>query len=406
MFSDFCNFMQTSPFLFSNLISIFREDAWKDYFPRRKLSSHIKVTADNELGSKDPNLYSGDIFVCLEQTLLECFGVIRNNMFIVYKQDSLLEVYDVLYLSGCYLTIDQEICRIFQYTNNKNPRIAFKSKSDISIEVWCEELKKAGDFKKFRDFYELGDRIGYGKFSEVHLAVEKSTNKNWAVKLMKRKGINSKEREMIYNEITILKLLDHKRIVKMKESFYNSTLTLLVEEYLEGESLLKSMKSLNELQMKSIIRQIADVLNYIHEFGIIHRDIKLENILFENSDRVNIKVIDFGLGSFIIPGKKHQGLCGTVGYTAPEMYSNNGYTQAVDMWSLGVVAYALLVHKLPFNGYNKDEIILATVQNEPDYTEFDKFSPETKEFVSNLLQKNPDLRLTAAEALCHPWLIV
>ena len=403
-FPEFDRFIEIHPSIYLKLISVFRETIWKDYTIGIKSPGPVHICENTRKELKPSIIFSGTILIGLTDPLKEYFAVIKNDFFMVYKSDKLSEICEVVILSDCYLRTEQSECSIWQYFCDK-PRIIFKSNPSIAIETWVKKLTKAGHFKKFRDHYELGDRIGYGKYSDVHLAVENATKKLWVVKIMKQKHVNSVERVLIHNEITVLKILHHKNIVKIKESFNNSTFTLLVEEYLEGKTLRESLGKLNENQIKEIIKQILHVLKYIHEAGIIHGDIKLENILFTKNNKTDVKVVDFGLSSYIIPGKKHQRIVGTIGYTAPEMILKSGFNEAVDVWSLGVVAYALLLQKLPYEGNNEQEIISATIDYEPDFSEFKKFSANSKDFVKKLLEKSPNLRLTASEALNHPWLL-
>ena len=202
-----------------------------------------------------------------------------------------------------------------------------------------------------------------------------------------------------------MKTLDHKAVVKIKEVFSNSTHTIIIEEYLKGGSLDKRIAELDENKAKHIIYQVLDALCYIHEAGVLHRDIKMENIIFVDEERLNIKLVDFGLAEYALPGKVFNNTCGTIGYTAPEMHCGRGYGLAIDIWSVGVLAYALLMKKLPFKGANHDEITNATLDDEADFSGFSFFSLHAEEFVKELLQKDPRRRPTAEEALKSKWFL-
>ncbi|OMJ79050.1 hypothetical protein SteCoe_20995 [Stentor coeruleus] len=397
-YADFENFIEKYPEVYSNFARVFREPIWKDY---SLTNADFLKGFHNDTMLKE--FFCGDILLYINEGSFECFGTIRENLFIVFDSDKLVSVIDAIFLKGCYLNIDENKCMIFQYTTPM-PRMTFEPRSRYKIDDWEQQLKKSGDIKKFRDLYELGYHIGHGKFSVVYTALEKNTNKTWAVKIMKRKITNSIERELIHNEINILKILNHQNIVKMKDTFLNSSRTLIIEEFLDGGSLENYVGLLTENDIKIVAKQLLDVISYIHEVGVIHRDIKLDNVLLaEKSDIMTVKLVDFGLSIFAMPGKILNGVCGTVGYTAPEIYSENGYGNKVDIWSLGVLIYVMLAKKMPFRGNCNQDIIEATINREPDFEELASFSPQAMEFVKKLLRKNPKERPRAVNARKHEW---
>jgi tRNA A-37 threonylcarbamoyl transferase component Bud32 len=395
--TDFELFLKDYPGIFSSFLSIFHESDWKEYIPYGKSSSLCFQSKEKSC----KKVLSGGLFMYDNDIKKESYGIIRNNLFILYSSDRLL-VIDVIHLSGISFKLENNRCKLYQYTSN-NCRIEFESRSDTKIETWAESLKNAGGIRKFGDLYDLRDRIGHGKFSDVHMIIEKSTNQTWAVKIIKIKKQTRIERELIHNEISILKLLNSKYIISIKEVFCNCNHTLIIEEYLDRGSLDKRLETLDEPDINLIVRQLLEALTYIHDSGVIHRDIKLENIVFCNLNCTDIKLIDFGLSCFIVPGKVYRDMCGTIGYTAPEIHSGQGYGQSVDVWSVGVVTYYLLLKKMPFRGNSQTDIIQSTLNDLPDFSKLEKFSTEAVNFVKFILEKNPNLRPTAAQALEHTW---
>ena len=135
--------------------------------------------------------------------------------------------------------------------------------------------------------------------------------------------LDQSEREMIRKEISILSCLNHKGIVKIKEVFDSHKYILIVMEYVEGGDLFRKIKSqqANEVYVKRIIRKVLKALKYMHKLGIMHRDLKPENILLvEKEDTVCVKLIDFGLSTYMMPNQLKDFCCGTIGYSAPEIF--------------------------------------------------------------------------------------
>ena len=154
---------------------------------------------------------------------------------------------------------------------------------------------------------------------------------------------------------------------------------------------------------------IIFLLFYLNIFGIVHRDIKPENILLtNNSKNFNIKLIDFGLGIILGPNEKSEQPFGTVSYVAPEVLSGKKYDKSVDIWSLGILSYLLLVGRLPFNDSNDDENEIArqTINEPPLFIEkkWTIISNEAKDFVIKCLEKDPKNRININEILNHKWL--
>lgn len=165
----------------------------------------------------------------------------------------------------------------------------------------------------------------------------------------------------INNEISILKLVDHPNIVKLFEVFEDEGQYYLVMELMTGGDLfgkLKQKKVFTEAEASNLIRPIIDAINYLHSLNIIHRDIKLENLLYSTDDPSSrmIKVSDFGLARFISLETLASTTCGTPGYVAPEILYQTKYGKECDYWSIGVVLYTMLCGYMPF--YDKDTLAL------------------------------------------------
>ena len=152
--------------------------------------------------------------------------------------------------------------------------------------------------------------------------------------------------------------------------------------------------------------QIAIGVKYLHEFGIVHRDLKLENIMMsDSSDGAIPQIVDFGLAKIIGPSNTASEPFGTLGYVAPEVLRKQPYTFSCDVWSLGCIIYALLSGSLPFDHESQKETIRMTLSDELvfDLPCWDDVSPDAKDLVKKLMQKDPRNRISLANMLAHPW---
>ncbi len=162
----------------------------------------------------------------------------------------------------------------------------------------------------------------------------------------------------------------------------------------------------SEEECCKVIRPLLESVAYLHDLGIVHRDLKPENILCgENLE--DLKIADFGLSKMILPTEKMEAACGTLSYVAPEVLTLQGYGREADLWSVGVIMFLLLCGKLPFDGDDQSEIIRLTVQAElkTNPNVWNKLSDEVKSLIKGLLNKNPKERISARDALRHPFIL-
>ena len=256
--------------------------------------------------------------------------------------------------------------------------------------------------------------LGEGHHGSVRQCINRSTGKRHAVKSI-CKSAPSVNIRGIQREVSLLKSLKHDRILQLDEIYEDSEYVHLVTELCTGGELFDKIveKSstgrgcFSEDEAARILCQLLEAVLYLHKNDVVHRDIKPENIMFETSDEdSNIKLIDFGLA------RKHKQsdapmstIVGTPYYLAPCVL-NKSYDRSVDLWSVGVIAYILLCGYPPFNGANNKEVY-ASVQKGLFYfpsAEWGHVSHAAKDFVIRLLQTNPKRRMTAEQALAHPWI--
>ncbi|CAI4038913.1 hypothetical protein SMKI_06G2650 [Saccharomyces mikatae IFO 1815] len=273
----------------------------------------------------------------------------------------------------------------------------------------------------FRDFSIIDEVVGQGAFATVKKAIERTTGKTFAVKIIsKRKVIGNMDG--VTRELEVLQKLNHPRIVRLKGFYEDADSYYMVMEFVSGGDLMDFVAAhgaVGEDAGREISRQILTAVKYIHSMGISHRDLKPDNILIEQDDPVLVKITDFGLAKVQGNGSFMKTFCGTLAYVAPEVIrgkdssaspdeyeERNEYSSLVDMWSMGCLVYVILTGHLPFSGSTQDQLykqIGRGSYHEGPLKDF-RISEEARDFIDSLLQVDPSNRLTAAKALDHPWI--
>lgn len=262
------------------------------------------------------------------------------------------------------------------------------------------------DIKKIFEFKEV---LGSGAFSEVVLAEEKVTGKLFAVKCIPKKALKGKE-SSIENEITVLKKIKHENIVALEDIYESPSHLYLVMQLVSGGELFDRIVEkgfYTEKDASTLIRQVLDAVFYLHRLGIVHRDLKPENLLyFSQEGESKIMISDFGLSKMEGKGDVMSTACGTPGYVAPEVLAQKPYSKAVDCWSIGVIAYILLCGYPPFYDENDSKLFeqILKADYEFDSPYWDDISDSAKDFISHLMEKDPNKRYTCEQALRHPWI--
>jgi serine/threonine protein kinase len=209
------------------------------------------------------------------------------------------------------------------------------------------------------DFYKFVKLIGKGAFGKVTLGIHKLTGKYVAIKAIDKNYMKDDfSKKKVFQEVFILKKIRHSNIIRLLEVFESPKHFLMVMEYADGGDLLqfvKQRKRLEELDAKYIFKQIVYGLGHCHCRSVLHRDIKLDNILMDLEG--SIKICDFGVSRIINKGQLIQEQCGTPAYLAPEIIADEGYEGFyVDIWSLGVLLYAMLQGTVPFKASNLQDL--------------------------------------------------
>ncbi|KAF3626751.1 CDPK-related kinase 4 [Capsicum annuum] len=275
--------------------------------------------------------------------------------------------------------------------------------------------KSFGYPKNLTSKYDLGKEVGRGHFGHTCMAKGKKgelKNQPVAVKIIsKAKMTTAISIEDVRREVKILKALSgHQNLVKFYDAFEDVNNVYIVMELCEGGELLDRILSrggrYTEEDAKSIVVQILNVVAFCHLQGVVHRDLKPENFLFAKKDEDSLmKVIDFGLSDFIRPEQRLNDIVGSAYYVAPEVL-HRSYSIEADMWSIGVITYILLCGSRPFWARTESGIFRSVLRADPNFEDspWPAVSAEARDFVKRLLNKDHRKRMTASQALAHPWL--
>ncbi|XP_004502721.1 CDPK-related kinase 4-like [Cicer arietinum] len=275
--------------------------------------------------------------------------------------------------------------------------------------------KSFGYGKNFGAKFELVKEVGRGHFGHTCWAKGKKgelKGQSVAVKIItKAKMTSAIAIEDVRREVKMLKALSgHRNLVKFYDAFEDVNNVYIVMELCEGGELLDRILErggrYTEKDAKAILVQILSVVAFCHLQGVVHRDLKPENFLFVSKDEDSVmKVIDFGLSDFVRPDQRLNDIVGSAYYVAPEVL-HRSYSVEGDLWSIGVISYILLCGSRPFWARTESGIFRSVLRANPNFddTPWPSISPEAKDFVKRLLNKDHRKRMSAAQALSHPWL--
>ncbi|KAJ9561895.1 hypothetical protein OSB04_007055 [Centaurea solstitialis] len=300
-------------------------------------------------------------------------------------------------------------------SSNNNNRNKMKNKATSRRQNGVISCGKRTDFGYLKDFdqrYSIGKLLGHGQFGYTYVATDKTNGDRVAVKKIdKNKMILPIAVEDVKREVRILKALSgHENVVQFHNAFEDDSYVYIAMELCEGGELLDRILSkkdsrYTEKDAAIVVRQMLKVAAQCHLHGLVHRDMKPENFLFKSpKEDSHLKATDFGLSDFIRPGKKFTDIVGSAYYVAPEVLKRKSGPES-DVWSIGVITYILLCGRRPFWDKTEDGIFKEVLRNKPDFRRkpWPNISTSARDFVKKLLVKDPRARLTAAQALSHPW---
>ncbi|XP_033973732.1 calcium/calmodulin-dependent protein kinase (CaM kinase) II beta 1 isoform X13 [Trematomus bernacchii] len=263
---------------------------------------------------------------------------------------------------------------------------------------------------RFTDECQLYEELGKGAFSVVRRCVKLCTGQEYAAKIINTKKLSARDHQKLEREARICRLLKHSNIVRLHDSISEEGFHYLLFDLVTGGELFEDIVAreyYSEADASHCIQQILEAVLHCHQMGVVHRDLKPENLLLASKCKnAAVKLADFGL-AIEVQGEQQAwfGFAGTPGYLSPEVLRKEAYGKPVDIWACGVILYILLVGYPPFWDEDQHKLYQQIKAGAYDFPspEWDTVTPEAKNLINQMLTINPAKRITAQEALKHPW---
>ena len=266
------------------------------------------------------------------------------------------------------------------------------------------------DIKKF---YEFGEKLGSGKFGLVTEGFEIKTNKKVAIKTINKLKLEGIEHEMVRTEVEVMFFCRHQNIAKCLDHFEDYENIYIVLEFYSGGTLITFLSVqetiLPESKVKEVLYQIAKGIEYLHYFGIMHRDLKPDNLMMSSKDYNNslVKIVDFGLSKIHGIKELSNDSYGTLSFASPEIINRRFYNNTIDIWSLGVLTYYLIAGYLPFTNKGSDTTkianLITNMSERYDDVIWGRFSLLVRDLTEKCLEKDYENRIGIKEFLNHGW---
>jgi hypothetical protein len=391
--------------------------------PKRTEFDHVKTLDVNKLmlihyrEIKVDIIYEGELYKVNKNGERKKFHIILLVRDVFYfkcnKIDKLKGIHN---LSNCFILdyIDEyryqgKTMYYFTIIYDEKPR-EYYAKSKEEAEIWMKKFKEAMKYRNVNDYYTFLDHLGNGSYGNVLLGKDEKTKEQVAIKIIDKANKSQKLLEYIKIEVEIMKFCNNENIIKFVDYFENADQIFIVQEFLKGGDLynyhLDVMKSQTEEKLRIIMRQLGNGIKYLHEYGIIHRDIKPQNIMLaDQSALMKIKIVDFGLSKVVGSNEKTSEFLGTINFSAPEVVRKIGYNNKIDIWSLGILIYFLLFDNLPFNDPDKQKLNVVSniCYKELVIPHIPKISQELTDLLKLCLEKEYERRIDIKQFLSHSW---
>ena len=286
--------------------------------------------------------------------------------------------------------------------------LQFLKNDDI---LYYENNGKEYDISQMLEQYKVLEKLGEGGFGSVFKAKHIATGEEVAIKYMdiSEHLANAGAMEEIYRESKTLRMLNHKHIIKLHYTFVKSSNVVNIMEYASGGELGQYVKEqgghLPELEARTYVHQICLAINSCHKRGVVHRDLKLENVLFSASDSRIVKVVDFGIAGMCKGNNKEETNAGTIRYMPPELHRGESTLAdtAMDIWTIGIMMWLMLFGAYPFQGKSSSEIRKSIIEQELEFSKEILVSREARDLLRGMLNKSKERRYDMMRILTHKW---
>lgn len=284
------------------------------------------------------------------------------------------------------------------------------AESPAELEQWRLLIEAQLPSHSFTRDYEVQELLGQGAYGQVYRTLQLYTALPYAVKVFDKATMNGHDEERLRREIDVLRLVHHDNLLHLQEIYESPQYVHIITDLIVGVPLIAWLEQqgylTSETTARGMVLDIARALTYLHDRGVIHRDVKLENVMVERREgRLRARLIDYGLACFAGPGQRESEPVGTLKYAAPEVIARTGYTAKADCWSLGVILYILLQGKVPFFGDSEQQVAYRIQHKRLDFTssKWGCFSPSCLEVLTGLMRRREAKRLSAGEVLKSEW---
>ena len=379
----------------------------------KNISNHINIKSINFKSNYENWIYK----ITENGELIKLYLVLINKDIYFFNSNEKTEFIGMHNLTNCFIQYRQKI-KILEdkklysfeiYMKNKSmKKIYYTEDKNVSKQL-VQEIKNAIGYKLFSDYYEIKEIIGKGKYGIVNLGINKNTGEQVAIKLINKDKLKTlKANELILNEIDILKICHHPNVIKLIDHFEDIDYYYIILEYIKGYNLNKYLKNnsyyLTEKNAANIIIQIAKGIKYLHQYGIVHKDIKHNNIMITKESKI-IKIIDLGISKILAPNESITEGSGTLIYAAPEILTRSPYNKEIDIWAMGILLYYMLSGIFPFK--DKDDNKLAEKIVNEELIFYDDYwknrSLNVKELIKCCLEKCLEKRIKIDDFMKHSW---
>ena len=373
----------------------------------------VYISTDSQIDEKIVRKSTTNLEITSSYLLL-----IDNIIYLYDKLESQFKYNKVIFLAGCFLRelpikiINSKTYYSFVlFLHNEEKQTLLFTDEKVYVTL-VTAIRKTAKYQNYFTDYCILSELGEGTYGKVVVSKQSKSSLKHATKILEKVQDKKGYHKRVLTEIDILERCDHPNIIKYYDYYENSEYFFINLEYLKLGNLttfLKNNKKLKEKTVMNITLQIAQSISYLHKLGIVHRDIKPDNILvdYQQSDINNpIKVIitDFGLAKLLGKDETSKECCGSLLYCAPEVLDRKPYNKCVDIWALGINTYYLITRKYPFKVCKERKDMYKSICADDFSFEgiFNK-SPEVNDFIRRCLEKDKSKRITIEEVLNHPW---